>query len=421
LLLALALCASAGAQIIHTDVRQVLVPVVVTDTRGHYISDLKASDFRVFEDGGQQTVIAFSRSTDPVTAAAATPISAGAAPLPAANAPRRTYLICIDTLHSAFANFAQARAALSKFFKQERSSDSQYALVALGREPAVVVDSTRNAGVVLNAIQSKKISRAVLESEAVSTAREMQQFTYFMRDDYCAKCACESTGVTADGPACSGVKARAQLSLTSFGERTYALNQNFLAGLTELVRATANMPTTRTIIFISDGFNRFPGRELYGIMDGFSPRDKSFQFNPRDSNAPLETVVKLAVRYDVKFYALDSRGLYSTASLSGGSFDASTGGAATPKKVDFNARSVAYGNTDALAQLARETGGLFFENSNDLFRGIQRAFSDGREHYVLAYSPTDPTPDGKFRKITVEVKRKGAVIHAKAGYWATSD
>jgi VWFA-related protein len=313
------------------------------------------------------------------------------------------------------------RAALNKFFKQEHSPDSQYALVALGREPAVMVDSTRDPAVILDAIQSKKISGAILQSEAASTAREMQQFTYFMRDDYCAKCACESTGVTADGPSCSAAKARAQLSLTSFGERTSALNKNFLAGLTEIVRATANMPTTRTIIFISDGFNRFPGRELYGIMDGFGPRDRSFQFNPLDSQAPLESIVKLAVRYDVKFYTLDSRGLYTAASLGGGSFDASTSGAATPDKVDFNAVSVAHENTDALAQLARETGGLFFENSNDLFRGIQRAFSDGREHYVLAYSPTDPTPDGKFRKITVEVNRKGAVVQAKAGYWATPD
>ena len=91
------------------------------------------------------------------------------------------------------------------------------------------------------------------------------------------------------------------------------------------------------------------------------------------------------------------------------------------RKSTPNVMSAAHENTDALFQLAHETGGLFFENSNDLFKGIHRAFADGRESYLLAYVPTNNTLDGKYRKIKVDVKGKKLLVNAKAGYWATSD
>ena len=416
--------------VIRANVRQVLVPVVVTDQKGHYITGLKISDFQVLEDGAPQTIVGFGTSTEPSAAPAAdvsnsAPNSVSAkAPVPATAAkgatPRRTYLICVDALHSAFTNFARVRAALIKFFEQEQSADSQYALIALGRESRVIHDSTRDPAAVLAAIQSKSFLSAIQDSEARGLARDARQFTHLMHYEYCAACACESNGGVVDGPGCPAVKARVKSFLLLNGERTSILNQNFLRGLMELVKATARMPTQRTIVFISDGFNRNPGRELYAIMDGFGPKDRSFQFNPRDTEDQLQSVLKLAVHYDVKFYTIDSRGLFAASSLDGNSFDASSGGGG-PEKVDLNVMSVAHENTDALFQLAHETGGLFFENSNDLFKGIHRAFADGRESYLLAYVPTNNTLDGKYRKIKVGVKGKKLLVNAKAGYWATPD
>jgi VWFA-related protein len=78
----------------------------------------------------------------------------------------------------------------------------------------------------------------------------------------------------------------------------------------------------------------------------------------------------------------------------------------------------AWFNGDAMAQLARETGGQFFENSNNLLKGIRTAFADGREEYVLAYVPANTNMDGQFRKIAVELKDKKLRVAAKAGYWS---
>jgi VWFA-related protein len=73
-----------------------------------------------------------------------------------------------------------------------------------------------------------------------------------------------------------------------------------------------------------------------------------------------------------------------------------------------------------MAQLAHETGGLFFQNSNDLPKGITRALTDTREYYVLAYVPKNEASDGKYRKIKVEVNGGDKFrVNAKAGYWAT--
>ena len=417
--------------VIKADVRQVLVPVVVTDKKGHHALGLKADDFEVFEDGTPQKIVAFSTSSDtaPIPAPSLTPsrkspalsnkpaaLQTGVAPA----IPKRTYLICVDTMHSAFSNFARVNEALKKFFAQEQGEDSQYALVALGRKVHVVQDSTRDSGKILQAVQSKQFLKAIQDSEAITTVRDIQQFRNQMKDDYCKFCACEAYGTRTDSPGCAGAAGRAQGTLLSVGQRTEYLDRDFLRGLNELVKATASMPTMRTIILISDGFNRFPGRELYGIMDGFGPStNRMIQFNPHDQEAPLQVVLKLAVQYNVKFYTIDSRGLYAAASLGSNSFDASNG-AVIPERVDQGQMTVARENTDALFQLAHDTGGTFFENDNDLFKGIQRAFADSREYYLLAYRPTNTTADGAFRKITVEVKNRKLLVNAKTGYWATN-
>jgi VWFA-related protein len=83
--------------------------------------------------------------------------------------------------------------------------------------------------------------------------------------------------------------------------------------------------------------------------------------------------------------------------------------------------SAARENTDALALLAHETGGVFFENSNDLVKGIRQAVTDGRESYVLSYVATNKAADGKYRRIVVTMKEQRWKVHAKPGYWAAEN
>lgn len=138
-----------------------------------------------------------------------------------------------------------------------------------------------------------------------------------------------------------------------------------------------------------------------------------------DTQDALEKILRLAVHNNVQFYTLDSRGLYTLASLDGSTLDASTGGISS-ERVDADEMSVAHENTDGLAELADQTGGLFFENSNDLLKGIRKAVADGHERYMLAYVSSDKRMDGKYRKIRVEVKGHKFHVKAKPGYWAAA-
>jgi VWFA-related protein len=72
-----------------------------------------------------------------------------------------------------------------------------------------------------------------------------------------------------------------------------------------------------------------------------------------------------------------------------------------------------------LSEIAAATGGTAFRNSNDLLNGLQRAFADGREYYMLAYVSGNSNPDGKFRAISVRMRDSKLVVNAKRGYWAT--
>lgn len=415
--------------VIKTDVRQVLVPTVVLDRSGHPVLGLKASDFEVLEDGRPQRIVAFDAqkvggavaTTLPTAAAkAAREPSAGAPAAPAKAAddmtPKRLYLVLVDTLHSSASNLGRVREALTRFFRQEKPSDVAYALVALGRETTIVQDSTPDPEKIVAAVQSLEFPKLIRGSEAASTDRAVQQFEGLVAA-YCAVCHCgpRQTPGCADGI----YKPQMQGMLNVEAERTFVLDQAFLRQLEAIVNATADMPAARAILFISDGFNLHPGRELYAILQGYGVRDGMFTFNPRDIQPELQATLRIATKSNVKFYTLDSRGLYSEASLPGSGFSAANS-RSTPHSVDSMIRSTAYENAGALAELAHQTGGLFYENHNDLFQGIERAFADGREYYVLAYVSDNPALDGKYRKIEVTVKGKWRV-NAKAGYWATSN
>jgi hypothetical protein len=77
----------------------------------------------------------------------------------------------------------------------------------------------------------------------------------------------------------------------------------------------SSMPTKRTVLFISDGFNRFAGQELTAILRAYYVGDPSLTFNARDLQPRVNELLKLAVRDNVRFYTLDSRGVYTSSSV----------------------------------------------------------------------------------------------------------
>lgn len=74
-----------------------------------------------------------------------------------------------------------------------------------------------------------------------------------------------------------------------------------------------------------------------------------------------------------------------------------------------------------LFRLAAETGGHAIVNTNNLSAGLEKVVRDASHYYLVGYTPTREPNDGKFHKITVRVKRKGARTVARRGYYAPSE
>ena len=420
---------------IKVQVKQVLVPVVVTDRKGHYVTGLKASDFQVFEDGAPQQLVAFSTEQEGAAElfqSAPSPVAPKPPPVGPGGAtganlvPRRTYLICLDTLNSTFGNFSQVRSALGKLFRQERSSDSQYALLALGRQALVIQNLTPEPATMLAAIENQQLVKAIQRSESMNLAVQEYQLSS-MLGEYCQKCACAGLSIpssrTSGGSdqVCMEKWQKIEMWAGSAAQERSVFTRNFLRELRETVEQLTRQPGKRTLILVSDGFNLRPGRDLFGMMAAYSRDPGELLRNPGDTlESDLQAIVRLAAAHDVTFYTLDSRGLYTSPA---GGYDASgeyqmSRIVVILPEIQQEKETIAIENQAAMGELAAATGGVFFHNSNDLLKGIRQSFAEGREYYVLAYVPTNRNADGKFRGIKVQVKGKDLVLRAKRGYWA---
>jgi hypothetical protein len=80
--------------------------------------------------------------------------------------------------------------------------------------------------------------------------------------------------------------------------------------------------------------------------------------------------------------------------------------------------SLVEARTENLRELAASTDGIAVVDTNDLDRGMRRIAADLSSYYLLGYASTNAKLDGKFRKITVRVKRAGVDVRARRGYRA---
>jgi Ca-activated chloride channel homolog len=80
-----------------------------------------------------------------------------------------------------------------------------------------------------------------------------------------------------------------------------------------------------------------------------------------------------------------------------------------------------YGDFRALRRIAQETGGVFFNSKADLMRlreTFEKINQEIKNQYSLGYESSNRVNDGSFRKIRVEVKRRGLKVTHRKGYHA---
>jgi VWFA-related protein len=404
---------ATGEVTIKVNVRQVLVPVVVTDKEGHHVTSLTQTDFKVFEDGVEQKITAF----DSERADVSTPVSPSAEPsqpdtVAAAGSPkllakRHQYVICLDMMHASFGNFVYVREALQKLFQQEQAGDSQYVIIGLGMTMEIVQNATSDPAKVLETLGGANFRKMFQQSQKSSSQFYVSRYEGELQE---VRTACDA------GDSICGIRKQSlPQQANGLAEHERFSTTQFLTQLRSVVEQLARGDGRRTLVLISDGFLLAPGKISFGLLEAYFPEFRSTRTVERMQDS-LEPIFRLAAKGNVPIYTIDSRGLYTSPGL-----DVSRDGvsASVAPQVDRALNDIATDEGLTLSQIAAATGGTAFQNNNDLSAGLKRAFADGREYYMLAYVPTNETQDGKFRKIEVRVRDNRAAVSAKRGYWAT--
>ena len=411
---------------IRVDVRQVLVPVVVTDKKGHHVSGLRASDFRILEDGVPQDIASFSSDTagsvDDVAALSKASSTTG---------PRHTFVICIDTLHAAPSNAAHLRAALENLFENEKPGEAQYVLIGIGRQLQVLQPATTNPLAILLKVRSAAFQNAMGGLDASALSTQLQNIRTRM-DEFCKRCAC---GTRSNQRNCDAEIDSLKQSIDQDAEHWNAPTAQLVEQFKNVVEELAKLPTGRTLILVSDGFHINPRREFYGVVSAYLPNVAQFKLDDaKDADPALLAALKVASDRSVTIDTVDSRGGATASLASTGSMDAAAGAPRPGNTSNLGISRTSARTTGnippptppdskleesaSMEQLARATGGVYFHDSGKMLNQLRTALADGRQYYVLSYVPKNSARDGQFRSITVEATGKNLNVRAKSGYWA---
>lgn len=76
------------------------------------------------------------------------------------------------------------------------------------------------------------------------------------------------------------------------------------------------------------------------------------------------------------------------------------------------------GDQSTMDQIASDTGGKAFYNTNGITEAIQTAVEQGSNYYMLSYSPSNRNYDGRFRKIKLALASNGYHLAYRREYFA---
>ena len=358
-------------QTLRTNTRLVVVDVVVTDSKGQPVPDLKASDFTVLEDGKPQKISGFNfeHSGAGLTRTAQIQLP----PSVVTNAPtfqsNSLNVILFDTANGDFAEQIYARDQLLKFLNGA-ALDRPVAIFALQTQLKLLHDFSTDNKALSAAVAKYRPPAKNNNSESM----ESRASAFATRGDY----------------------------HTSQRDIENTLNQ-----LNALAKVLAGYPGRKNLIWLSESFPLvlFPETDNQLHMDG-----QSLRSGIRGSANPSSTQQNLQSSPTFKSYAE----LIKKVS------DALMAAQVAVYPVDAGA----VGKDDHLASqhtmenMAESTGGKTFKNSNDLVLGLRSGIEDGSTYYTLTYYPENKNWDGQFRRIQVKSDRGNMSLRYREGYYA---
>lgn len=137
-----------------------------------------------------------------------------------------------------------------------------------------------------------------------------------------------------------------------------------------------------------------------------------------DHAALMEEIAAAAVRHRVSFYTADSRGLLPSAPVDDRRPRMAWDSPRRRSQPDLIGRQMAEVEPQqGLVSLASTTNGRSVVNSSDMGAILRDVVDASSNYYLLGYHPEDPRETGRFRKVSVSVRREGVHVAAPRGYF----
>ncbi len=416
---------------------EVLLDVVVKDKRGRAVTDLAMADFEILEDGLKQPVESFrliSRNpageagktvstptaTEPNTSPASTASGPSTPAKPASNATPDVGVSVVALVFDRLSQDGRKRAhdAAMSYLPTGSGLNSFVGVFAINLSVNTVQNYTTDIGLVKKAIdKTGAMSSSGFDSNIVDSGSVINtgQREAAIQE---ATSAAQSGG----GGASAGMAAGAAMAEQTFEAMRMRTQETFEA----LSRDQQGYATTNGLMAIVNSMSRLPGRKaVLFFSEGVSI--------PPNVQQHFKSVINAANRANVSVYSVDSAGLRSVSPLQAtreeinararrrmDNLDRAMNDTSGPltKALERNEDLLNLSPESGLSQLAQQTGGAFIGDTNNIAAKLKQVDEDLGTYYLLTYSPTNQNYDGKFRNISVKVKRSGVDTLARRGYYA---
>lgn len=376
------------------------IDVTVTGKNGKIITDLKPEDFEIYENGEKQDISNFSFVPNAKTIETPAPKKAekpdkNAVPIPSAQLKaeqvRRTVALVVDDLSLSFQSTYYVQRALRKFVNEQMQDGDLVAIIRTGAGIGALQQFTSDKRQLLAAVEKIRWNPA-------------------------------GTGnVGAFAPIQSSLNDAANSTGNEDEEEKTENGETEFNNFRESVFATGTLGAVK---FIINGMKDLPGRKSVMLLsDGF-------QIFERDSNGSLQSarileslrrLIDAANRASVVIYTMDARGLQPVGLTA--EDDVSGKSSAQIEQSLTDRRDKLFDTQSGLIYLAKETGGLAIYNNNDLSGGIEKMLDD-QSYYLIGYQPDAETFDPakrRYNKLIVKVKRDGARVRYRSGFFGIGD
>ncbi len=401
-------------------VRVVLVDVVVTNNKGQPVPGLHEDDFEVREDGKPQTVANFDEHSG------APPTVLKLPPLPPhvySNAPvtqtaDSLYILLLDALNTPTRDQAFVHKEMLKYLKTIPPA-TRVAIFTLSSRLRMVQGVTADSSELLAALNDKKGAAGphaspLLPSDVENDSnRQLVDFLITADGGNPTVSQTDSAGTTAPAAAVDPVEVMQQFQADTAAYLMQARVRLTLQALQQLGHYLADIPGRKNLIWFSGSF---PAGILpdAGLVNPFSSVD--------DFQKEIRKTTQLLAADDVAIYPVGAEGLAADAVYEANSAEVSQSRGQTQMRdqlqqmrSDSQARDSGH---SIMEQLAKDTGGQAFYNTNGLGQVLTRVINEGAHYYTLSYTPTDTNMDGKFRRIEVKLHNGKYKLAYRRGYYA---